>query len=206
MGQFSIDSRAELLPRDFRLGLKMDFRRYARGHSPYSCPRSKLREGTVAKQSADSLPRCLATDSRPRDSSPAYPPAHSTAGSRPPNASPFSPIRYHPPPRRRWVPASASPGGCIAAPLPEDMRHSRVPEPRHDVTIDGFGAHCRGKDEPPWVPHSCARRATANPCSTISEEPRDLNAPRRAPGDPDKPRSVFAGRLAQLSWRSWPAT
>ena len=35
MRQLSIYSRAELLQRDFRLGLKTDFRRYARGHSPF---------------------------------------------------------------------------------------------------------------------------------------------------------------------------
>ena len=71
-----------------------------------------------------------------------------------------------------------------------------------DATIDGFGARCRDTNVPPSVLHSCVLRAKASRCNRTLGEPRDPGAPRLAPGDPDRPRSVFAGRLALPSWRS----
>jgi hypothetical protein len=47
---------------------------------------------------------------------------------------------------------------------------------------------------------------SSKPCTRTSEEPPDPSAPRLTPANPDRPRSVFVGRLAQQSWRSRPAT
>ena len=201
---------ANLLQSNFRLGLKLDFpARYSRGLSPLLVPASTLR---------------VSRDANQRGNRQAH--LHAVLIDKLTATRQFSCFASTCPQYWRVTPTEItflfSPSPCHRRPKLHDrsvLLHRRqsvlphcfqkifiAPGRMRDHMVQRLMglAHVVGTEtEPPSVPHSCVRREEASPCNQGLQRDHPIHVPwRHAPGVPNKPRSVFAGRLAQQSWRS----
>ena len=165
-------------------------------------PRPILSASTNATRWVDSLLRSSVTNSPPPGSFPACPPVRNTDAQRRPNVFLSSQSRCHQQSKQlplRFSPCPKGPTGVLVS----VMLHHSTPHGRsHDGGTDASAERRRELGVPPWARHSSVLREEEAPCNRISVVRHDPHAPRPAPGDRDRPQSVFPARLAPKKKRS----
>src|SRR5260370_5710822 len=98
------------------------------------------------------------------------------------------------------VPSAEAPTAALAA---ARLRHSREHAGPSDARTGASAAHREVPGVRPWAQRFSVLQEEADPCNRISVVRHDQRAPRPAPGDRDRPQSVFLARLAPKKWRSY---
>src|SRR3954451_18268746 len=144
--------------------------------------RPRVRQIQTPGRSAGSPDWCRPTDSPPRGSSPACPPAHNIAAPRPPNAFLSLGNRCHPRSKPALALFDAWPSTHSYALQPALLHRSTARPPLRGAATDASAAHCLVPDGPPLAPRFCVLPVTAILRNTSSTALPDRRAPRLAPG------------------------